>query len=134
VVRAAADHRRTPAAEEFALEMQVLVKYGHAAQAVAELDRWVRAPAPGATPTPSRRWRSRSAARHREPLGGMISTGYSPVKHASQKPVAAGVAHGLAQPLQAEVRERVGGDVAGDLFDRVARGDELARGPGVSMP
>ncbi|MDO9022676.1 MAG: hypothetical protein Q8S73_29895 [Deltaproteobacteria bacterium] len=29
--------------EEFALEMQVLVKYGHAAQAVAEIDRWVRA-------------------------------------------------------------------------------------------
>jgi len=49
VLRAMAEHARTKAeelppttsAEEFALEMQVLVKYGHAAQAVAEIDRWV---------------------------------------------------------------------------------------------
>lgn len=31
------------AAEDFAAEMLVLVKYGHAAQAVGEIDRWVKA-------------------------------------------------------------------------------------------
>ncbi|MBK8694680.1 MAG: hypothetical protein IPN17_20980 [Deltaproteobacteria bacterium] len=31
------------AAEDFAAEMLVLVKYGHAAQAVGEVDRWVKA-------------------------------------------------------------------------------------------
>lgn len=31
------------AVEDFAAEMLVLVKYGHAAQAVAEIDRWVKA-------------------------------------------------------------------------------------------
>ncbi len=49
VLRAMAEHARTkteelpPATtvEEFGLEMQVLVKYGHAAQAVTEIDRWV---------------------------------------------------------------------------------------------
>ncbi len=48
VLRAMAEHARTkteelpPATtvEEFALEMRVLVKYGHAAQAAAEIDRW----------------------------------------------------------------------------------------------
>jgi hypothetical protein len=32
-----------PSVEEFAGEMVVLVKYGHAAQAVGEIDRWVKA-------------------------------------------------------------------------------------------
>jgi hypothetical protein len=42
--RSSAEEMEPPAmaVEDFAVEMLVLVKYGHAAQAVGEIDRWVR--------------------------------------------------------------------------------------------
>ena len=60
-----------------------------------------------------------------QPAAARAASGSFPEKHALQNVLAARVSHRLAQPLEREVAQRVGGDVAGDLVGRVGGGDEL---------